>query len=82
MFTFDDLLIPSSPSPTRIQQPNGSRELPFLVEENDNPFLRQYVEHSQLRVRRPQPCVEVPPVCPMGSPAGSVNNNGRIVIPR
>jgi len=68
--------IPSSPTP------NGSRQLPFLVEDDDNPFLRGFVEHSQLRMRPPQPRVEVPAMLPRAFDAGSINPNGRIIIPR
>lgn len=81
MFTFDDLDSDLPRTPT----PNGSRELPFLVEDVENPFLRGWTDHSRRRQPMPLPVprVEVPAVLrPTASAAGDINPNGRVVIPR
>ena len=64
---------------------DGTRELPFLVVDEENPFLRSYTEHqrgrSRVMVPRPLPPVPVVPDVPMATDRGDINNTGSIDLP-
>lgn len=64
---------------------NGTRELPFLVVDEENPFLRSYSEHQRGRSRvvvpRLLPTVPVVPPVPMASDRGDINDTGSISLP-
>jgi len=66
----------------------GSRNMPILIEEDDNPFLRSYLEHGRRAgVQLPRPSIEIPPLVfpvakPPGSDYGDLNVTGKILLPR
>jgi len=63
---------------------NGSSAFPFLIDDDDNPFLRGWTDSARGRgilvPRRLQQANPVP-VLPMASDDGSINHSGTILFP-
>lgn len=61
---------------------NGSRQLPYLVDEDDNPFVRGWTDtRPAFVVPEPMPLVAALPAVPMASSAGDINRTGTILFP-